>query len=155
MILKFKKPKVILEINEFPLVTKKNLIVHLKRWILFHLIFPLYDGFIPISRNLENVILKHKSHSAKLLVIPIIGAEPNLKLTDSYIRPLSEEYIFHAGSLIEQKDGILGLLEAFGIASKELDIPVKYVFTGVLENSPNKVEIQNAIVKYELDRKVV
>ena len=155
IILSLKRSKVFLEINEYPLVNQSNLIAHIKRWILFNLIFPYFNGFMPISKALEDLILKFKSRSARSIVIPIIGCEPIGNETNYNRRPIINDYIFHAGSLIEQKDGILGMIEAFGIAKKQLDSKIKYVFTGMLENTPDKEEIEKKINNYDLGKHVV
>lgn len=150
-ILKLTRIKSILEINEYPLVTRRNkLTTRLKRWIIFNLVFPLYDGFIPISTELDILAKTCKSMKATSIIIPIIGRQISSIRKNNTANPVNCKYIFHAGSLLEQKDGILGMIKAFGIAKQHLSMPLKFVFTGNIENSPHKDEIQNLIDEYHL-----
>lgn len=75
-----------------------------------------------------------------------------------YIEDCSKEterpYIFHAGSLSEQKDGVLGMIESFGIARKKLQASVDYYLTGNIESSPQSVQIKEIIAKYDLQDSV-
>ena len=63
-------------------------------------------------------------------------------------------YIFHAGTLYQQKDGILGMIEAFGMAKQRLQMPIKYILTGTVETSPQSKEIQCLIKKFHLEDSV-
>lgn len=144
-----------IEINEYPFVGKSDSIyTKFKRWIFLNLIIPQYDGHIVISENLKKEITKYKSRKSEIIKIPIISDNLIIeKITGS--SPFLEPYIFHAGSLLENKDGILGILEAFGIAVSKLDMPLKYVFTGKPENSPHFNEIINLIEKYNLEDRII
>ena len=70
------------------------------------------------------------------------------------IKDLSSEtdipYIFHAGTLYQQKDGILGMIEAFGMAKERLKKPLNYVLTSDLKSTPHVKEIEGLIKKYQL-----
>jgi glycosyltransferase involved in cell wall biosynthesis len=60
-------------------------------------------------------------------------------------------YIFHAGTLNQQKDGILGMIEAFGMAKQRLQKPIKYILTGNIDSSTHPVEIRKLIKQYQLE----
>jgi len=155
-LLKLTKSKSILEINEYPLVNKRNNNrTKLLRGILFNLIFPLYDGFIPISTELEKLISDYKSTRAKSIIIPILGRTVERNKEQKKTRPIESFYIFHAGSLFESKDGILGMIKAFGQAKDRIPYPVKLVLTGSINRSPHKNEIENLITKYELVNDII
>ena len=64
-------------------------------------------------------------------------------------------YIFHSGTLSEQKDGILGMIEAFGIATRKLNFPIMFISTGMKEKSPNKEDINRLIVEFHLETSVI
>lgn len=147
--------KSFIEINEFPFVGKEKAISSkLKRWFFMHLIIPFYDGHIVISENLKNYISRYKSKKSKVIKIPII-TERIKQWGKNEQSPFDVPYLFHAGSLFEQKDGILTVIEAFGVAIKKLDSPIKYVFTGKVENSPHNSDILKLIEKYQLKDKIV
>lgn len=63
-------------------------------------------------------------------------------------------YIFHSGTLYEQKDGICGMLEAFGMACQKLQASIEYILTGNLEASPHVEELKVIIKKYGIEDKV-
>ena len=151
---RFTKTKSVLEINEYPLVTRQETpVVKIKRWILFHFVFHFYDGFVSISNGLYNLVNTYKSSKGESIIIPIIAK--NIDRGEKYPNPVESPYIFHAGSLIEQKDGILGMIEAFGLAKRNLSVPLKFVFTGGIDNSPQKSEILKMIDKYELNNDII
>ena len=64
-------------------------------------------------------------------------------------------YIFHSGTLTEQKDGILGMIEAFGMALQKLSMPIMFISTGNKESSPHREAINELIEKYHLEKKLV
>lgn len=63
-------------------------------------------------------------------------------------------YIFHSGTLYEQKDGILGIIEAFGKAVNKLSSPLHLISTGNIEKSPHAKEIMKLIEQYSLHGKI-
>jgi glycosyltransferase involved in cell wall biosynthesis len=126
--------KIILEINEYPYVTKENnLFTWIKRFILFRGIFPVFDGFIVISEPLHSLVDRYKSSKAAAIVVPILcDCSGTIEPGQS---PLEAPYMIHAGSILENKDGILGILKAFKIARDSLTQPIKFVITGEVRNS--------------------
>lgn len=115
-------------------------------------LFPRLNGVISISDALSDLAAKYMSRE-KIIKVPILVNFDKYKLDD-----LSSEstvpYIFHSGTLYEQKDGILGMLEAFGLAVKKLGKPLNFVLTGTKTKSPHVKEIDNIIQKYQLQDKV-
>lgn len=147
--------RVVLEINEYPLVGAKNsFITRTKRFIIFRFSFPLFSGFIVISEELRQLVKSHSNCKALIIKIPVLANKPTLKI-ENRISPINFPYIIHAGSLIEQKDGVLGMLEAFSILTRKLDFPVMFVFTGYLQNSPDGDLIKNEIERYGLSERIV
>jgi glycosyltransferase involved in cell wall biosynthesis len=63
-------------------------------------------------------------------------------------------YIFHSGTLFEQKDGILGMLEAFGKATQKLDKNIHFISTGTPNKSPHYHDIERIIKDYQIEDKV-
>lgn len=148
--------KVVRDLCEYPYGTgkesKKN-----KRMRAYFLknIFPKFDGFICISQPLINLAIKYKSQNAKVIKVPIMIDQERINTEEFISSPIVVPYIFHSGTLYEQKDGILGAIEAFAIASQKIEFPIKYVLTGNLSKSPDRLKIENIIKKYDLQDKVV
>lgn len=115
--------------------------------------FPICDGFIAISQELVLLANDYKSSFAKVIKIPILVDYEKYDIPD-----MSSEskcsYIFHSGTLYEQKDGILGMIQAFGIASMKLSFPIYFISTGEIDKSPHALEIRNLIKKYNLEDKL-
>ena len=115
--------------------------------------FPKCDGFIAISDALVEFAGSHKSENAKIIKVPIIVDPTMFDEKDISAEP-SSPYIFHAGTLYEQKDGILGMLEAFGMALPQFDRPVKYILSGTIDSSPHATEILTLFDRFNLKNEV-
>jgi glycosyltransferase involved in cell wall biosynthesis len=153
LLAKIKQIIVILEINEYPLVhLKKSKVVKIKQLVVVNS-FRLYDGFIVISEELRKLINKYKPDDSKIVKIPIITFDP--PKNKSKLSPLNCPYLFHAGSLYENKDYISGMIESFGIAKKELKTNLKYVFTGDIKKCSNHKNIEDIIYRFDLKDEVV
>lgn len=123
-----KKPCV-LEINEYPFVRReKSLSSRSKRAFFQSFVVPFYSGFVVISENLSKWVTQYKSAKASIIKIPIL-VNPELGFAPSPV-PVSGPYFIHAGSLWEEKDGMLGILEALNIVKKQCNQAFRYVITG-------------------------
>ena len=146
---------VFLEINEYPFVTRKE--NHWKCFILFfffRIVVPAYKGFIVISEALELEINKYRNKDSRIIKIPILS-EPSNYAKSFSLPPDPVPYLLHAGSLIEQKDGILGSLKAFAKARNRLGYEIHYILSGDLRTSPNGNEIEKIIRDENLINSVV
>lgn len=144
----FSKVKVVMEINELPFVDRPGWLSEVKRFAMFNFFFRLYDGFIVISEELAALVDRYRSNKSIMVKIPVL-AEPASIIADAK-SPYDFPYMFHAGSLTEEKDGILGMLEAFGMARDKLGINLKYLFTGEISNSSYSRQIRFVMDKYDL-----
>jgi len=113
---------------------------------------PKIDGVISISDALFDLAKRHTRPSCKHIKVPIM-VEYNRYCIKESLQP-EIPYIFHAGTLSQQKDGILGMLEAFGMAKKKLNKPIKYILTGNIETSSHPEELRQIIQKYNLEDSV-
>ena len=130
---KIKNAKVVKETCEHPSALGK---VHSKwhklcKWFEYNFVMPHYDGFIAISRDLNRFVEKYKSKKAKSIVVPILVEDP---FWDKDITNLKNEYnvpyIIHTGTMLEQKDSISKILNAFARLKKETNTKCRLVFTG-------------------------
>ena len=149
----FSKAKVVMEINEYPFIDRPGWLSDFKRAVLFRFFFRLYSGFIVISEELCRLVNRFKSDQSIVIKIPVV-AEHAIKCSEA-ISPYDFPYLFHAGSLTEEKDGILGMIEAFGIARNRVGINLKYIFTGNVSGSNYSERIKEIISQYNLSDSVV
>ncbi len=155
IICKIRNIKSVLEINEYPFIDERNGIsTKIRRWIYFNWVIPWYDGFIVISDPLTQIITKYKSKTSKIINIPILTEEMPLKV-ELKASPVNCPYIFHAGSLFENKDAVSMALKAFSLAKAKIPFPIKFVFTGNIEKCPDRELIKKVIVEEGLINDVV
>lgn len=127
----------------------------LLNWIDFHLIMPLYDGFIAISTDLEVFANRYKKASAMVIRIPILVDPEPYDIDYSRIQPPFEvPYIIHTGSMLEQKDSISKILRALSRLKQEYDSPCKLVFTGK-ESAPDRCKYKKQIEQLGLTNDVI
>lgn len=140
--------KYVRELCELPAGTGKDTDKTKKtRKLIFDTQFPVCDGFLAISEALVNVANQYKSSDAKILKIPILVDYEKYELVDKS-QDVDVPYIFHSGTLFEQKDGFLGMVEAFGLAYQKLDKNIKFVTTGSIEKTSEKEKLIQLIEKY-------
>lgn len=117
--------------------------------------FPKLDGIISISDALLNLAKKYTLPTCKLIKVPIL-----VDYNQYYLHDKSDgaeiPYIFHAGTLYEQKDGILGMIEAFGEVTQILKTPIRFISTGDINKTHEyeKSQIEEMITKYHLEDKL-
>lgn len=149
---KIRKVKIGMELNELPFgVTTETKETIKNREYMLKNIFHKFDFFLCISQPLCDLAKAH-SPNATVIKVPIIS-EGDLEGEDfSGEKP---QYIFHSGTLYEQKDGVCGMLRAFGIASSNNSCKdIKYFLTGNLKNSPHSNELKQIIKEYNIEDKV-
>ena len=140
-----------IELNELPYGTgQETEQTQRKRRVMLEKVFPKLDFIWAISEPLHRLARQH-APQAIVIKIPIM-VEGQLEGDD--LSDMNVPYIFHSGTLFEQKDGICGMLEAFGIACQKLRRPIEYILTGKLEQSPHAEDLINIIRKYDIEDKV-
>ena len=129
-IVHLKKAKYVRELCELPYGTSQETVkkIKLRKFTLTQL-FPKCNGFIAISDALVALAEKYKRANAKILKVPILVDFEKYCITDKS-NEVDIPYIFHSGTLYEQKDGILGMIEAFGIALRQIPFPIRFISTG-------------------------
>lgn len=124
------------------------------RWILLDRIFPKYDGVVSISDTLVAFAKEHTAAACCHLKVPILVDFDSYNIEDLSSISSEGQFIFHAGSLAESKDGILGMLEAFGKFTNRYSCDLEFISTGSAEKSPHHQEILNILDQYNLKTKV-
>lgn len=152
--LRLRKVCFIANLTEYPfLYSKRTISKRIYEWIITKRLFPNYDGVIAISEELVEFTKQYCSIKCKIIKLPILVDYEKYNLTDKSLIS-KEKYIFHAGSLLESKDGILGMLEAFGRFKLKSNAPIKFYSTGYIERSPHAIQINSIIKKYNLNKDV-
>ena len=150
----YKKAKFVRELCEIPYGTGKETKTTIKkRNYTLKKQFPLCDGIIAISDTLMSLAKEHISNNCHIIKIPILVDFEKYYIEDKSLE-VTVPYIFHSGTLYEQKDGILGMLEAFGKASQHLSKTIHFICTGNPQNSPQHHEILKIINQYQISDKL-
>lgn len=147
--------KLIIELNEKPyslMNLRFSFLNGIHSFILYNFVYKLIDGFIVISENLMGLANKYKKPSASVFKLPIlIDGSKRVQRRPNESTP----FIFHAGTLNEEKDGITDVFNAFGILKTKTDIPVKFILSNYLTDNETKAKIQSIIRKYDLKDDVI
>lgn len=133
---KIKGAKVIREVCEHPsALGRGSSVERLFRFIEYRFILPLYDGFVPISRELDKFVSKYKSKKAKSVIVPILVKQAKASDITETDRLYDVPYIIHTGTMLEQKDSISIILKAFAEFKKKDKFQTRMVFTGPHANN--------------------
>lgn len=116
--------------------------------------YPIVDAVIPISDALTNLAKKYCKADCKFLKVPILVDFAKFKLADLSSQA-DFQYIFHTGKVTEQKDGILGMIEAYGRVVNSSYPELRFICTGNYENSIHAEAIRELINKYHLKNKLI
>lgn len=149
--------KYCIELNEWPhsiVASRKDseTLNKLKRWLTFRLAFPKIDGFIAISENLKELALKYAGSKAHVIKVPIL-TDYVLEGTRNVNR--EEPFIFHAGTLTREKDGIIEVLEGFGKAVIKTDLKLNFEFSNYVTLPDIKRELQSIIERYDIQDRII
>ena len=126
--------------------------IHFRK-ITLEKLFPKLDGIISISDALMNLAKQYTTPNCKHIKVPILVDFEKFYMSD-HSTDVDIPYIFHSGTLTQQKDGILGMIEAFGKAVRQLPMPIRFISTGSIDKSPHKEKINRLIKQYQLDDKL-
>jgi len=154
-ITKLTRKKIFLELNEYPFVThKEGNLKKFKQYFFFNHIIAKYDGIIVISDGLKYEIAKHISNPEnKTIKIPILF-DPIIEVNNNEKRPIKDPYLIHAGSLIDDKDGIISVLKAFSKFTIQ-NSNYKFVIAGNLKMSIDQQKIIKFIETEKISDKVI
>lgn len=147
---KYFSASALLEVTEHPLNDFKELSL----WKLFFpwSIYPLFNGFLCISRSLQDYCYKYTWGNVKVLLIPpLVDFETYISNNP---RPLEEDYLFYSGSLTIHRDGLDILIKAFQRICQEFT-SLKLVLGGKWYDDKTKEEIHTLVKTLDLDEKVI
>lgn len=121
-------------------------------WYLTN-VFPQYTGAICISHPLYDLAKKYNP-KGNHIIIPILIDPSKWNFSTVKDNSLNTPYIFHSGTVYQQKDGIVDVLSAFADALPQLPQDVCYFFTGTVEKSPDRDMITKTISERHLENRV-
>lgn len=140
------------DLVEYPYGTKRDTFLsNLFRNILLKFQFPRYDGVIAISETLYELTKANASPACKVIKVPILVEYETFNLEDKSSSS-EKKYIFHSGTLYEQKDGFVSMIKAF--ADANISPSWVFVSTGNKLNSPHAAEIDKIIEDKDLSGRV-
>jgi len=145
-----KGAKYVRELCEIPYFGNDNDALQL----LIKQLFPKCDAFLTISETLTEVARKSKREDASILKVPILVDFNEVDMEDRSNEDIIP-FIFHAGTLQEQKDGIIGMIRAFAEAKSKYGKEMKLVCTGFPTDSPDKDLILKTIIEENVKKDVI
>jgi glycosyltransferase involved in cell wall biosynthesis len=148
---KLKKIKVVFEVNEKPysiVGSRRDYVLKyfsgINNWMLTRIIYKQVDGFVVISENLKEFVLKFKSGKCRVIKIPVIVDYENYQKQingNGGVKP----YIFHSATLNDNKDGVSGVIEAWAIAVNHFKQPIHFYLTSRLALNSTKNRVQTIL----------
>lgn len=149
-----KRIKCVQDLCELPYgTTVEGLQNKINRFFETRFLLPLLDGVVPISDALDEYSTHFISKRCKRIKIPILVDFDEFDLEDNS-GSACVPFIFHSGTLTEQKDGILGIVEAFALAVERTNVPIRLICTGKLEESRESDALAALIEKYHLKDRI-
>ncbi len=138
--------KLVREKSEVPLYHKEKL-SRIDR-IAVKFLFNLNDGIIVISRSLEEFFFRDLSINCSYHIIPIL-----IEHFDEKPEYTINNNIVYTGSLLDSKDGVIRLLQAFSKVLKK-DSSLGLVMTGDLNRTKDKERIISTIKEEGIESSV-
>lgn len=165
-----------LELNELPhsIVARRadhQWLNRIKRWITLRIVFPRLDGFLVISERLRELASAHASPRAAIVKVPILTdtiSEPGgVSTTDRAAQGSRaadpSPFVFHAGTLTVEKDGIFDVLEGFAKCVTTLDLDsqcrerlktLRFEFSNIKTLPVIKAKLRGIVKAYGIEDRV-
>lgn len=146
--------KIVRDLCEYPYATRKiTSRIGRKSEKYLSSTFKNFDGSICISQALYEVAKKFNPQGIHVKV-PIMINESEWNFDTVEAKKMEYPYLFHSGTLFQQKDGIIDVINAFADALPYLPKGAQYYFTGNMENSPDSELIKNTIKQRNLSSNI-
>lgn len=119
MVCKWKGIKLIQEKSEFPFVLMKKGLIR-KQWASFYTstTYKLFDGMIVMTRPLMDYFATKVKKNCKLIEVPMTVDLDRFAIEKAESQ--YGDYVAYCGNMAGNKDGVMNLIEAFDIASKQI-----------------------------------
>ena len=134
--------KVIQEKSEFPFVLmKKGLLAKCWAWFYTSTTYKLFDGLIVMTKPLMDYFATKVRKGCKLIEVPMTVDLDRFAIKKSQETKYGD-YIAYCGNMAGNKDGVMNLIDAFDIASKQLQ-NVNLLLIGGSTTPEDLVEIKD------------
>jgi glycosyltransferase involved in cell wall biosynthesis len=148
--------KILKEESENPNVyfaERKSVIALLQKWFFINKLYRLYTGVLVMTNPLRDFFLAKGVPDKKILVVPqTVDHERFENIKNHPDMTLPDDYIAYVGSLNQQKDGVLTLVESFSTVSARY--PGIHLILAGDGSQQEKEELSSLINKLHLDEKV-
>ena len=112
--------RLIQEKSEFPFVLmKKGLLAKKWAWFYTSTTYKLFDGLIVMTRPLMDYFATKVRKNCKMIEVPMTVDLERFSIKKSQETKYGD-YIAYCGNMAGNKDGVMNLIEAFDLASKQL-----------------------------------
>ena len=150
------RKKIYKEESENPnIYFRENKFIHQRiiKWFVINKLYKFYDGVLVMTHPLKDFFLVKGIPVTKILVVPQTVDLVRFDRSDErFQRPIDSEYIAYVGSLNQNKDGVLILIESFDVVSKNFpDLKLFIAGDGTLED---KSAVLILIESLKLEEKV-
>jgi glycosyltransferase involved in cell wall biosynthesis len=162
--------KFLQERSEYPFVkARRSRFDKLSLFIYLNFVCKLFDGFVVITRKLQQYLTPYLRRNCAVCLLPIL-VEPERFMNSGTV--IKEKYIAYCGSMQGDKDGVPVLLDAFNLLMKEfpdlklfligstkfegfnalkdkikhLDLESNIVFTGIADRDHLPAILTNALM---------
>lgn len=152
IVCKRKGIKLIQEKSEFPFVLMKKGLTR-KLWATFYTstTYKLFDGMIVMTKPLMDYFATKVKKSCKLIEVPMTVDLERFAIGKQ--ESVYGDYIAYCGNMAGNKDGVMNLIEAFDLASKELK-EVRLLLIGG-SSTPDDLDNIKAFAKDKGDGRIV
>lgn len=151
----YNNAKIALDLGEYPYCSENNAFRRrVGRFFYTKYVFSKIDGLIPISNALADFASSYVSKKCIVCKLPIFIDFEKYNLNDSS-SSADVPFIFHSGTLSDQKDGVVGMFAAFGELHRRYNIDLKFISTGSPETVHDGHKIRTIIEKYKLEDKII
>lgn len=120
IVCKLRGCKLLQEKSEFPFVLmKKGVLAKMWAWFYTSTTYKLFDGLIVMTKPLMDYFATKVRRECKMIEVPMTVDLERFSITKSQEKKYGD-YIAYCGNMAGNKDGVMNLIEAFDIASKQI-----------------------------------
>ena len=142
IVCKLRGIKYLQEKSEFPFVLmKKGLLAKIWAWFYTSTTYKLFDGLIVMTKPLMDYFVTKVRKNCKLIEVPMTVDLDRFTIEKNQEAKYGD-YIAYCGNMAGNKDGVMNLIEAFDIASKQIQ-KVKLLLIGGSTTPEDLVRIKD------------
>lgn len=160
--LKLCRKKCIVEFNEYPFEVYTGNVFSdhkLVRWVKSSIynssILPLYQATIAISINLKKLAERKLSNVFYMPILFDVNYFPiNTPENKEITKSENELNVFHFGSMSDEKDGVLYVIESIGILKDKFNIIVNWIYIKTFISPTVRQKMEILISRYNIKAQI-